>query len=105
MELEGEAFSLTYLVLQYTRAARDYRNNESLNENPGYRRRQREPLVDKLLGELKILKGRTIGLPGLAFKLNTDDLREAPAIDIGRKLVERGGKVKVHDPVVVGRFR
>ena len=65
-------------------------------------RRQRERVVDKLLGELKILKGRTIGLLGLAFKPNTDDLREAPAIDIARKLVERGCKVKVHDPVAHG---
>jgi len=68
-------------------------------------RRQRERVVDKLLGELKILKGRTIGLLGLAFKPNTDDLREAPAIDIARKLVERGCKLKVHDPVALDRFR
>ena len=68
-------------------------------------RRQRERVVEKLLGELKILKGRTIGLLGLAFKPNTDDLREAPAIDIARKLVERGCKVKVHDPVALDRFQ
>jgi UDPglucose 6-dehydrogenase len=68
-------------------------------------RRQRERVVDKLLGELKILKGRTIGLLGLAFKPNTDDLREAPAIDIARKLIERGCKVKVHDPVAMERFQ
>jgi UDPglucose 6-dehydrogenase len=67
-------------------------------------RRQRERVVDKLLGELKILKGRTIGLLGLAFKPNTDDLREAPAVDIARKLLERGCKVKVHDPVAMERF-
>ena len=67
-------------------------------------RRQRERVVEKLLGELKILKGRTIGLLGLAFKPNTDDLREAPAIDIARKLVERGCKVKVHDPVALHKF-
>ena len=67
-------------------------------------RRQRERVVEKLLGELKILKGRTIGLLGLAFKPNTDDLREAPAIDIAKKLVERGCKVKVHDPVALDRF-
>lgn len=67
-------------------------------------RRQRERVVEKLLAELKILKGRTIGLLGLAFKPNTDDLREAPAIDIARKLLERGCKVKVHDPVAMERF-
>jgi UDPglucose 6-dehydrogenase len=68
-------------------------------------KRQRERVVEKLLGELKILKGRTIGLLGLAFKPNTDDLREAPAIDIARKLIERGCKVKVHDPVAMERFQ
>src|ERR1700678_735404 len=67
-------------------------------------KRQRERVVEKLLGELRILKGRTIGLLGLAFKPNTDDLREAPAIDIARKLLERGCKVKVHDPVALDRF-
>jgi len=68
-------------------------------------RRQRERVVEKLLGELKILKGRTIGLLGLAFKPHTDDLREAPAIDIARKLIERGARVKVHDPVAMERFK
>lgn len=68
-------------------------------------RRQREQVIDKLLAELKILKGRTIGLLGLAFKPHTDDLREAPALDIARKLIERGCKVKVHDPVALERFR
>jgi len=67
-------------------------------------RRQRERVVDKLLHELKILKGRTIGILGLAFKPNTDDLREAPAIDIARKLMERGARVKLHDPVAMSRF-
>jgi UDPglucose 6-dehydrogenase len=68
-------------------------------------KRQRERVVDKLLAELKILKGRTVGLLGLAFKPNTDDLREAPAIDIARKLIERGCKVRAHDPVAMERFQ
>ncbi|MBS1835906.1 MAG: UDP-glucose/GDP-mannose dehydrogenase family protein, partial [Acidobacteria bacterium] len=67
-------------------------------------RMQRERIVERLLNELKILKGRTIGLLGLAFKPNTDDLREAPAIDIARKLIERGCRVKVHDPVAMERY-
>ncbi len=68
-------------------------------------RRQRERVVDKLLGELRILKGRTIGLLGLAFKPHTDDLREAPALDIARKLIDRGVRIKAHDPVAMDRFR
>lgn len=67
--------------------------------------RQRERIVEKLLAELKILKGRTIGLLGLAFKPNTDDLRDAPALDIARRLIERGVRVRVHDPVAMERAR
>jgi UDPglucose 6-dehydrogenase len=68
-------------------------------------RRQRERVIDKLLGELKILKGRTIGLLGLAFKPHTDDLREAPALDVARQLLERGARVKAHDPIAMDRFK
>lgn len=68
-------------------------------------KKQRERVVEKLLGELKILKGRTIGLLGLAFKPNTDDLRDAPAVDIAKRLIERGARVKAHDPVAMDRFR
>ncbi len=67
-------------------------------------RRQRERVVEKLLGELKILKGRTIGLLGLAFKPNTDDLRDAPALEVAQRLLDRGARVKAHDPVAMERF-
>jgi UDPglucose 6-dehydrogenase len=67
--------------------------------------RQRDRVLEKLLGELKILKGRTVALLGLAFKPNTDDLRDAPALDIARRLIERGAKVRAHDPVALGRAR
>jgi UDPglucose 6-dehydrogenase len=63
--------------------------------------RQRGLVVDQLLSHLKILKGRTIGLLGLAFKPDTDDLRDAPALDIARRLIERGAKVRAHDPVAL----
>jgi len=68
-------------------------------------RKQRERVVEKLLAELKILKGRSIGLLGLAFKPNTDDLRDAPALDIANRLIERGARVKAHDPVAMERFK
>jgi UDPglucose 6-dehydrogenase len=67
--------------------------------------RQRERVVDKLLAEMKILKGRTIGLLGLAFKPDTDDLREAPALEVARKLIERGARVRAHDPIAMDVFR
>jgi UDPglucose 6-dehydrogenase len=66
---------------------------------------QRERVVAMLLSELKILKGKTIGLLGLAFKPHTDDLRDAPAFDIGRRLLNRGAKVRAHDPVALARAR
>jgi UDPglucose 6-dehydrogenase len=65
---------------------------------------RRDLVVTRLLDELRILKGRTIGLLGLAFKPNTDDLRDAPAIDIARKLIERGARVRLHDPVAMHRL-
>ena len=66
---------------------------------------QRERVVEKLLAQLKIMKGRTVGLLGLAFKPNTDDLRDAPSVDIARALLARGATVVVHDPVAMDRAR
>ena len=68
-------------------------------------RAQRVAVIDRLQSEFLILKGRTVGLLGLAFKPNTDDLRDAPALDIARKLIERGVRVKMHDPVAMDRLR
>ncbi|GAB4502444.1 MAG: UDP-glucose/GDP-mannose dehydrogenase family protein [Anaerolineales bacterium] len=47
------------------------------------------------------LKGKTIGLLGLAFKPNTDDMRDAPAIDIANELNESGASVRGYDPVAM----
>ncbi len=55
--------------------------------------------VEKMLGES--LKDKTIGLLGLAFKPNTDDMRDAPAIDIAHTLIEAGAKVRAYDPVAM----
>ena len=63
--------------------------------------RQRQLIVEKLQSALKILRGRTIGILGLAFKPNTDDVRETPALDIIRALIERGAHVRAHDPVAI----
>ncbi len=47
------------------------------------------------------LKGKTIGLLGLAFKPNTDDMRDAPSIDIADGLLKAGAKVRAYDPVAM----
>jgi UDPglucose 6-dehydrogenase len=65
----------------------------------------RARIIEHLLAELKILKGRTIGLLGLAFKPDTDDLRDSPALEIARRLIERGARVRVHDPVALQRLK
>jgi UDPglucose 6-dehydrogenase len=61
---------------------------------------QRAAAVRKLQHELHSLKGRRIALLGLAFKPGTDDLRDAPALDIAARLLRAGAAVSAFDPVV-----
>ncbi|MBO9542056.1 UDP-glucose/GDP-mannose dehydrogenase family protein [bacterium] len=62
---------------------------------------QRQRIVQKLQDQLKIVKGKTIGLLGLAFKPNTDDLRDAPALDIAQTLLKMGARIKGYDPIAM----
>lgn len=63
--------------------------------------RQRLHVIDLLQQELKVLRGTTIGLLGLAFKGDTDDLRDAPALTLIEHLHERGAVIRVHDPIAM----
>ena len=72
---------------------------EAVNE------RQKEIVVRKLKAELGDLRGKTVALWGLAFKPETDDMREAPALVVIDRLIEAGAVVKVYDPVAMDECR
>jgi UDPglucose 6-dehydrogenase len=60
---------------------------------------RRPMLVEKVREALGDLTGKTVGLLGLTFKENTDDLRDAPALEIARLLHASGARLKGYDPV------
>jgi UDPglucose 6-dehydrogenase len=62
---------------------------------------QRQLVVNRVHDLLGGLQGRVIGLLGLAFKPNTDDMRDAPAIEIAQRLQAGGAQVKGYDPVAM----
>jgi len=66
---------------------------------------QRQMVIQKLQEKLLILKGRTIGLLGLAFKPDTDDLRDAPSLQIAERLLQLGARVKAYDPIAMKACR
>src|SRR4029434_6381910 len=59
---------------------------------------QMERFVKEITDTLWVLKDKTIGVLGLAFKQNTDDVRMSPAIDLCQRLQKEGASLRVHDP-------
>ncbi|MEM8638309.1 MAG: UDP-glucose/GDP-mannose dehydrogenase family protein [Cyanobacteria bacterium P01_G01_bin.54] len=95
----GSCFPKDVSALIHT--ADDYGyDSELLKAAVSVNQRQRLVTLEKLQQELKILKGKVIGLLGLTFKPDTDDMRDAPALDLIEQLNRLGAKVKAYDPIV-----
>src|SRR4051794_32403306 len=67
-----------------------------------YQRQAMIPKIENLAGDLT---GKKIGMLGLSFKPQTDDMRESPAIQIVEEIVRRGGTVRAYDPVAMEEAR
>jgi len=65
----------------------------------------RQNFVDKIVRHFETLKGKKIAVLGLAFKPDTDDMREAPSIDIIASLIEKGATVSVFDPIAMEKAK
>lgn len=63
--------------------------------------RQRDAMIPKIQGLVGDISGKKIGVLGLSFKPETDDMRESPAIDIIKAILRLGGTVKAFDPVAM----
>lgn len=68
-------------------------------------KRQRELFLDKIKKQIKSLKGKKIAVWGLAFKPDTDDIREAPALYLIENFLEEGAKVSAYDPEAMNNVK
>lgn len=100
----GSCFGKDISSLLHTAAEYGYQAR-ILEASLAVNRMQRGVVIQKLQEKLYILKGRTIVLLGLAFKPNTDDLRDAPSLQIAEKLIQMGVRVRAYDPVAMQACR
>jgi UDPglucose 6-dehydrogenase len=100
----GSCFGKDVHALMHT--AREYGyESKLLQASLDVNSAQRQMVIQKLQEKLYILKGRTIGILGLAFKPDTDDLRDAPSLHIIERLLQVGARVKVYDPIAMDACR
>ena len=76
-----------------------------LKEVQKINKEQRMKFIKKIREELWVINDKTIGLLGVSFKPETDDMREAPSLDVIVELKKRGAKVRVYDPQALTRVR
>jgi len=96
----GSCFPKDVKALAYM-AAEKGRHPQLLNAVMEINNDRRPMAVDRLQEMLGDLDGCTIGMLGLSFKPNTDDMRDAPSVDIAKSLQEHGATVRAFDPVAM----
>lgn len=86
--------------------AKDVDYDMQLLENVvGVNERQKVMLVDKVMERFNDVKGKKVAVLGLAFKPNTDDMREAPSIFVTEKLLDQGADIHAYDPVATEKAK
>ena len=76
-----------------------------LKEAEKINKRRIERLVEKMRKALWVVRGKQVGILGLAFKPNTDDIRFAPAMDLVHALVAEGARIRAYDPQAMEKAR
>jgi UDPglucose 6-dehydrogenase len=100
----GSCFPKDVKALYYTAKENKY-NFRILDSVMQVNDLQRERFTEQILKKYPDVQGKTIALWGLAFKPNTDDIREAPALYIIERLLGAGAKIKTYDPEAMSHVK
>ena len=96
----GSCFPKDVKALVHTGLENDY-HMEVIEAVERVNEKQKSIVYDKIINAVGNVKGKTIAIVGLAFKPETDDMREAPALVVIEKLLKDGATVRVFDPVAM----
>lgn len=96
----GSCFPKDVKALVHTGADNDY-HMEVIEAVERVNEKQKQIVYDKIIKAVGDVKGKTIAILGLAFKPETDDMREAPALVVIDKLLKDGASVRVFDPIAM----
>ena len=96
----GSCFPKDVKALVHTGLDNDY-HMEVIEAVERVNEKQKSIVYDKIVKAVGNVKGKTIAILGLAFKPETDDMREAPALVVINELLKSGAKVRVFDPIAM----
>ncbi len=100
----GSCFPKDVKALVHTGLDNDY-HMEVIEAVERVNEKQKSIVYDKINRAVGSVKGKTIAILGLAFKPETDDMREAPALVVIDKLLKEGAKVRVFDPIAINECK